>query len=260
MKRIALSLVVIFLLLGMTVPGCNGGDNGNGGNGYTPVVYSLSTSVNPSGAGTLTRYSTGGIYSPLASTYNAGIQVSIHADPAQGYVFDYWTDSGNITTDPVFGLHLPSHLVTMDSNKSIVAHFIKGGSNNGVTIALDNVERTAGIPSDIRQYFQNAHGPSVGHEYVCIYLTIRSPGPKVAWMVNALGYESETSLLLAAGSRYEPAYSVVVRSYQYDYRAGDEVFLVFEVPNGVELTMLSFVFTFRDSKPRERGQIDIILP
>ena len=36
MKKIALSLVVIFVLLGMTVPGCDGGGDGNGGNGYVP--------------------------------------------------------------------------------------------------------------------------------------------------------------------------------------------------------------------------------
>ena len=37
MKRVAMVLVMLTLLIGLTIPGCNGGSTGNGGsNGYVP--------------------------------------------------------------------------------------------------------------------------------------------------------------------------------------------------------------------------------
>ena len=113
MKRIALSFILIFLIIGMTVPGCNGGSdsgNGNGGNGYVPppppAQYTLSTSVNPSGAGTVT---------PSSGTYEEGTQVTLTATPASGYTFDYWGDDASGSSATIN--------VIIDSDRSVVAHF-----------------------------------------------------------------------------------------------------------------------------------------
>lgn len=75
--------------------------------------YSLSTSVNPSGAGTV---------SPAGGTYDAGTEVTLTATLAQGYVFDRWSGDATGTSSSIN--------LTMDSSKSVVAHFkayVEGG-------------------------------------------------------------------------------------------------------------------------------------
>ena len=72
----------------------------------TPTTYSLSVGVSPSGAGSV---------SPSSGQYEEGTQVTLSATAASGYTFDYWDGaaSGSSTTITI----------TMDSDKSIVAHF-----------------------------------------------------------------------------------------------------------------------------------------
>lgn len=112
MKMIGLFSAVIILLLGITVPGCNGGsDSGNdGGNGYVPppppVQYTLGTSVNPDGAGTVT---------PSSGTYNDGTEVILTATPAQGYIFESWSGSATGTVNSI--------TISMDGDKFVVANF-----------------------------------------------------------------------------------------------------------------------------------------
>ena len=71
------------------------------------VKYTLTTSVYPSGAGTVTG----------AGTYRAGIYATLYATPASGYEFDRW--SGDAT-----GISR-SVRVYMDRNKRAVANFKK---------------------------------------------------------------------------------------------------------------------------------------
>jgi len=73
----------------------------------TPIpTYTLSVSVSPSGAGAV---------SPLGSVYDAGVQVTLTASPASGYIFGYWSGSASDTT--------PTVTITMDSDKSLTANF-----------------------------------------------------------------------------------------------------------------------------------------
>jgi uncharacterized repeat protein (TIGR02543 family) len=105
-----------------------GVDSSNGSTGYvtmngnrsvsafftqTVTSYSLTTSVSPSGSGTLT-------FSPPCCTYNAGMQVTITASAASGYQFNGWTgvDSSSGTTG----------YVTMNSNRSVTANFTSIGN------------------------------------------------------------------------------------------------------------------------------------
>jgi Divergent InlB B-repeat domain len=76
----------------------------------TVTSYSLTTSVSPSGSGTLT-------FSPPCCTYNAGTQVTIIPSAASGYQFNGWTgvDSGSGAIG----------YVTMNSNRSVTANFIQ---------------------------------------------------------------------------------------------------------------------------------------
>jgi len=68
--------------------------------------YTLNTSIEPRGSGKIT---------PSGRTYEPGANLTITAEPASGYRFDYW--SGNITGSS------NSFALTMDSSKTVIAHF-----------------------------------------------------------------------------------------------------------------------------------------
>jgi uncharacterized repeat protein (TIGR02543 family) len=71
-------------------------------------IYTLSTSVSPSGAGSV---------SPSGGDYESGVQVTLTASPASGYTFDHWSGDASGTSATV--------VITMDSDKSITAYFEK---------------------------------------------------------------------------------------------------------------------------------------
>jgi len=75
------------------------------GGAPTPT-YTLSVSVSPSGAG---------VVSPLGGEYDPGAQVTLTANPASGYTFDYWSGSASGATSTI--------TITMDSDKSLIANF-----------------------------------------------------------------------------------------------------------------------------------------
>jgi hypothetical protein len=74
-----------------------------------PLIYTLTTSVNPPGAGIVTL-------NPPSGTYNAGTAVTLTATPNSGYTFSSW--SGDLT-----GSINPAQ-ITMDGNKSVTAVFL----------------------------------------------------------------------------------------------------------------------------------------
>ena len=71
-----------------------------------PATYALDASVSPSGAGSV---------SPANGEYEEGTEVTVTADPASGYTFEYWGGdaSGSLTTTTI----------VIDSDKSVIAHF-----------------------------------------------------------------------------------------------------------------------------------------
>ncbi len=71
-----------------------------------PVSYSLTTSVSPLGSGTII---------PSSGSYDSGTQVTLTATPSAGYQFSLW--SGDVSGNS------PTVTITMDSNKSFIAHF-----------------------------------------------------------------------------------------------------------------------------------------
>lgn len=54
-------------------------------------------------------------YSPHASRYAAGSVVSLHGNPYDDYVFDYWSGDASGTEDDI--------TITMNGNRSVTAHF-----------------------------------------------------------------------------------------------------------------------------------------
>ena len=78
-------------------------------NGIGSVYYTITTSVNPPGAGTVTL-------NPAGGTYTAGTMVTLTATANSGYSFSTW--SGDLT-----GSVNPAQ-ITMDGNKSVTAVFL----------------------------------------------------------------------------------------------------------------------------------------
>jgi len=72
----------------------------------TTPEYTLSVSVSPSGAGSV---------SPPGGKYESGLQVTLTATSTSGYTFDYWDGAASGSSHTV--------TITMDSNKSTTAHF-----------------------------------------------------------------------------------------------------------------------------------------
>ena len=78
---------------------------------FSQVCYTLSTSVDPSGSGTVSVNP-----SPnCGSKYTSGTQVQLTANPASGYSFAYWSGDASGSANPT--------TITMNSNKSVTAHF-----------------------------------------------------------------------------------------------------------------------------------------
>jgi len=81
--------------------------------------YTLNIHVTPSGAGTI---------DPFGGAYDKGTEVTLTANPAKGSVFDHWSGDAAGTSNEI--------TITMDTEKRIVAHFIKS-----------NILKTVIIPS-----------------------------------------------------------------------------------------------------------------
>lgn len=71
-----------------------------------PAQYTLSTSISPSGAGSI---------SPSSGSYESGTQVTLYANAYSGYKFDHWGGDASGSS--------PTITITMDKNKSVVAYF-----------------------------------------------------------------------------------------------------------------------------------------
>ena len=69
-------------------------------------TYTLSVSINPSQAGSV---------SPSGGEYESGAQVTLTANPASGYTFDYWYGAASGSSNTV--------TITMNSDKTITAYF-----------------------------------------------------------------------------------------------------------------------------------------
>jgi len=92
----------------------------------TVTMYTLTTSISPSGAGSV---------SPSTGQYEEGSQVTLTATPANGYTFYSW--SGDALGS------LPTIAVTIDSNKSLAAHFkVVESELEGETEELAPIELT----------------------------------------------------------------------------------------------------------------------
>jgi uncharacterized repeat protein (TIGR02543 family) len=107
----------------------------------------LTTNIDPPGAGSV---------SPSGGEYESGVQVTLTASPANGYTFDHWSGSASGTTSTI--------TITMDSDKSLTAHFETSPPVPEV-LFLDDFSDEAGVWDT----FSNEDG-SVAHENGWLHL------------------------------------------------------------------------------------------
>jgi uncharacterized repeat protein (TIGR02543 family) len=94
---------------------------------FTPKSYSITASVQPENAGTITG----------SGTFTHGQNISLTATPGTGYVFSNWTENGSqVSTNSVYEL-------TATENKTLIAIFTSTSSvpqlkENGVIILYPN--------------------------------------------------------------------------------------------------------------------------
>ena len=81
-----------------------------------PASYTITTDVNPAGAGTVT----GG------GTYPEGTEVTLAATANTGYIFSHWSDG--LTTNP--------RTITVNANANYTAYFINGGGGTMYTVTV----------------------------------------------------------------------------------------------------------------------------
>jgi uncharacterized repeat protein (TIGR02543 family) len=152
-----------------------------------PQQYTLTTSVNPSGAGTVSG----------AGTYDQGTDVRVTATPNPGYTFSFWSGDASGNSNPI--------TITMDRNKNIAANFtLISGAILEVHIISD------GTGADFQQCFT----PNEKYDFLStdlfalLYVKI-SNVPKNF----TLGY----SFCKPDGNLYFSSGDLPVASWQYSY-------------------------------------------
>jgi pectate lyase len=128
-------------------------------------TYTLTTTVNPSAGGTITR-------SPNAATYAAGTVVTLTATPASGYSFSNWSGGASGTS--------ATTTVTMNANTSVTANF--STSSGGTTLRIDDKSGTGTGYCSADGSRQNTYTGADGGYYVNLS---NSSGKGITWAVRA---------------------------------------------------------------------------
>lgn len=150
MKRILLLVLVISVLL-LGASGCpSTAPSTEAPPAEEPALttYTLSVSVSPSGAGSV---------SPSSGQYEEGTQVTLTATAASGYTFDYWDGAASGSEATI--------TFTMDSDKSIVAHFadttpppVEAATEVGGIISSNTIWTAEKSPYEITETIQIPEG------------------------------------------------------------------------------------------------------
>lgn len=151
-KLVAIIVVgIIAIILGITLA-------------TSTLTYTLRVSINPP---------QGGLVYPSSGEYASGVQVTLMANPASGYIFDYWSGAASSTT--------PIITITMNSDKSLTANFkpsyyppdaeVTLRDNNYIVhyewnYAGNRWEWDCEIPKETYEYFSDKHRTSNYGEYV----------------------------------------------------------------------------------------------
>ena len=113
--KIKLTLAIFFtqaILLALPMTGC------------APAKYDIETEANPEEAGEVTG----------AGTYEESEEITLKAEPEEGYKFDYWELEGEEVSNN------ESYVLVVENNASLTAHFSEDNSEDKLTSLLDKAE------------------------------------------------------------------------------------------------------------------------
>lgn len=130
------------------------------------TTYTLTSSANPAGGGSITR-------SPDAASYASGSSVTLTATPAAGYTFGSWSGDATGTNSSI--------TVTMDANKVVTANFtaIPPGGTGTIRIEDSNTPATG-----LCSYDGSLSSNSGASNTKVINLT-NSTGKAINWSIGA---------------------------------------------------------------------------
>jgi subtilase family serine protease len=86
--------------------------------GSAPILYDVSTSLNPTNAGTATG----------AGWYSPGAQLTVVATANSGFIFTNWTQNGNVVSTS------PSYTFTASADTNLVANFAVNNTYYSITV------------------------------------------------------------------------------------------------------------------------------
>jgi uncharacterized repeat protein (TIGR02543 family) len=194
--------------------------------------YALSTSVIPSGSGTI---------APASDTFDAGTNVTLTASPASGYAFDYWSGDATGTSNSV--------TITIDSEKSVTAHFkaVFVSDDGRIGFDLNEIERTQICPSDI----EGDRSPKAGHDFVVVHITVAfiqegyiDPTEMKYMLVDSNGVQYKDVAWNWTGVIFEDPLNL---SGSAGLAEGTSAILLFELPLAVEATKLELTYNFSET-------------
>jgi len=145
-----------FLACAMNPNGEESWDEEEFTSGNTTAYHTLTISSSPSDGGSTTP-------SSGSHQYEEGAIVNLQADPSNGYEFDYWSG------DDVDGSGSSSETITMNSDKSVTAHFKIEGDTEKPTISITQPTDGSNILVDDFWVYTEAHD-NVGVAKVKLYI------------------------------------------------------------------------------------------
>jgi len=142
-----------------------------------PQQYTLTTSINPSGAGTVSG----------AGTYDQGTDVRVTATPNPGYTFSSWSGDASGNSNPI--------TITMDRNKNITANFaLISGAILEVHIISD------GTGADFQQCFT----PNEKYDFLSTdlfaLLYVKISNVPISFTISYSFYKPDGSLFSSSGN------------------------------------------------------------
>lgn len=174
----------------------------------TPM-YTLTVNINPVGAGSV---------SPSGDQYESGSQVTMTATPTSSYDFDYW--DGDVSG------YLSTVIVTMNSDKSITAHFrVKTSLTTMTTPTPANTPAPSAveIPPNLIVSPPEVRGLTVTINGVVTPGTTGSTITRVCWDWGDGNSEDHPFPASHAYAAYGD-YKITVTAYQTDGLTGTKIF------------------------------------
>ena len=159
-----------------------------------PVTYTLNVTTDPI---------EGGSISPSSGTYDSGESVTLTATAFSDYQFDHWSGDASGTSSTV--------KITMDSDKSVIAHYTKIVSEYTLSASISPVEGGSVSPSGGVYH----SGESV------VLMAMPSPGYQFdRWEGDASGSLSSTSVTMDSNKNVIAYFKKLYQTMEYTMPPG----------------------------------------